>query len=141
MKSRIVVKNFTHPIQRTGISSCNRKRAWDVPHAQIITPMGIIPPEYIDLIMNKESSAIPDNSPVNLSMTGPESIAAAVDTFTVDEIENEAVDLLRSGTKTKRPLAVRLLRYVKGFRRNKLNPSDYIIRNVPVIPLVGKPGR
>ena len=103
--------------------------------------MGIIPPEYIDLIMNKESSAIPDNSPVNLSMTGPESIAAAVDTFTVDEIENEAVDLLRSGTKTKRPLAVRLLRYVKGFRRNKLNPSDYIIRNVPVIPLVGKPGR
>ena len=31
-------------------------------------------------------------------------------------------------------MAVRLLRYVKGFRRNKINPSDYIIRNVPVIP-------
>jgi DNA-directed RNA polymerase beta' subunit len=96
--------------------------------------MGIIPPEYIDLIMNKESSVVPDNSPVNLSMTGPESIAAAVDTFTVEDIENEAVELLQAGTKTKRPLATRLLRYVKGFRRNKINPSDYIIRNVPVIP-------
>ena len=67
-------------------------------------------------------------------MTGPEAIAAAIDTYSVEDIEKEAVELLQAGTKTKRPLAVRLLRYVKGFRRNKLNPSDYIIRNVPVIP-------
>ena len=108
--------------------------AGDVPHAQIITPMGKIPPEYIQFIMNKKSSAAPDKKFETVPVTGPEAIAAAIDTYSVEEIEDEAVKLLKAGTKTKRPLAVRLLRYVKGFRRNNINPSDYIIRNVPVIP-------
>ena len=66
--------------------------------------MGKIPPEYIQFIMNKKSTVVPDTtSPVNSSMTGPESIAAAIDTYSVEEIEDEAVKLLKAGTKTKRP--------------------------------------
>tara|TARA_B100000579_G_scaffold437395_1_gene466545 strand:- start:173 stop:3571 length:3399 start_codon:yes stop_codon:yes gene_type:complete len=66
--------------------------------------------------------------------TGPEAIAAALATYSVNDIENEAVDILKSGKKSTRGRGVKLLRYVKGFRRNNLKPVDYIIRNVPVIP-------
>jgi DNA-directed RNA polymerase subunit beta' len=70
----------------------------------------------------------------NIPTTGPEAIAAAIATYSIDDIEKEATDILRSGKKSARGRAVKLLRYVKGFRRNKLKPSDYIIKNVPVIP-------
>ena len=66
---------------------------------------------------------------LNVPTTGPEAIAAALSTYSVNDIEKEAVDILKSGKKSSRGRGVKLLRYVKGFK-----PADYIIRNVPVIP-------
>lgn len=66
--------------------------------------------------------------------TGPEAIAAALRTFTADDVEAMAKEGLQTGRKTKRPTAVKLMRYAHGMRRNNIQPADYLISRVPVIP-------
>jgi len=85
----------------------------------------------------KEASAVENPKFIDLAgppVTGPSAIAAALKTFTVEELEDRAVKELKSGRKSKRGDAVKLLRAVKGFRRNELTPADYAIKNVPVVP-------
>lgn len=66
--------------------------------------------------------------------TGPEAIAHALGQLTVEDIEKRAKDDLATGKKTKRSNAVALLNIARGMRRNKLQPADYMLSSVPVIP-------
>tara|TARA_B100002019_G_scaffold292690_1_gene316698 strand:+ start:1520 stop:4954 length:3435 start_codon:yes stop_codon:yes gene_type:complete len=87
--------------------------------------------------LSKEASVVEQPKFIDLAgpkLTGPEAITAALKTFTVDELEERAVADLKTGKKSKRGDAVKLLRAVKGFRRNEMTPADYVIKNVPVVP-------
>jgi DNA-directed RNA polymerase subunit beta' len=66
--------------------------------------------------------------------TGPASIAAALRTFSTDEVETMAKAGLESGKKSARPDAIKLMRYARGLRSNNIEPEDYLIKRVPVIP-------
>ena len=77
--------------------------------------------------MKKESSTA-------LEHTGPEAIAAALRTFSADDVEDMAKADLRENKKSKRGSAIKLMRYSHGLRRNKIEPADYLIKRIPVIP-------
>lgn len=66
--------------------------------------------------------------------TGPEAIAYALSKIDMEQVKREARDTIKEGKKTKRPAAVALLRLAEGLDRNGLEPSDYMIKAVPVIP-------
>jgi DNA-directed RNA polymerase subunit beta' len=77
--------------------------------------------------MEKEAAAAPMH-------TGPEAIAAALRTFSVKDVEGIARKDLKEGKKSKRGTAVKLMRYAHGMKRNSIEPSDYLIKRVPIIP-------
>lgn len=71
--------------------------------------------------------------------TGPEAILHALSQMNADSIEAEAKAALATGKKTHRNKAVQKLRIVEGLRRNQLEPKDYMITKVPVIPTRFRP--
>ena len=101
--------------------------ASNVPHAQIITPSGGIPPEYID-----KAASTADVS--QMKHTGPDSLAAALRTFSVNDVEKMSKEGLDSKKKSARGPSIKLMRYAHGMRKNNIAPSDYLITRVPVIP-------
>lgn len=66
--------------------------------------------------------------------TGPEAIFAALQGINLQEMEDEQRAVIKSGAKTKRSRAVRLLNTIRGLRVNKLEPKDMMLTSVPVIP-------
>ena len=66
--------------------------------------------------------------------TGPAAISAALRTFTADDVEKLAKDGLKQNKKSTRGTAVKLMRYAHGLRENNIEPADYLISRVPVIP-------
>jgi hypothetical protein len=97
-----------------------------------------LPEHLLDRLgMQKKASMVENPNFIDLgspATTGPSAIAAALKTFTVDELEDRAVKDLKSGQKSKRGDSIKVLRAVKGFRRNEITPADYAIKNVAVIP-------
>lgn len=69
-----------------------------------------------------------------MTMTGPAAIADALRTFSTKDVEKMARDGLQTGKKTHRSKSVKLMRYAQGLRNNNIEPSDYLIKRVPVIP-------
>lgn len=66
--------------------------------------------------------------------TGPEAIHNALKKLDLEAMEADAMDIIKSGKKTKRPHAIQKLNYIAGIRKQGLKPSELMIRNVPVIP-------
>ena len=66
--------------------------------------------------------------------TGPEAIENALKNIDLDALEAEQKAVLKKGSKTARPRAVRILNIIQGMRRNQTQPSDLVVRSVPVIP-------
>lgn len=52
----------------------------------------------------------------------------------LDTLEEEQRAVIRSGSKTKRSRAVRLLNAIQGLRKNELKPEHLMLTSVPVIP-------
>lgn len=75
----------------------------------------------------------------NAPQTGPEAIAYALSKIDMEQVKREARETIKEGKKTKRPAAVALLRIAEGLERNGLEPSDYMINAVPVIPPAYRP--
>ena len=75
---------------------------------------------------------VDDNRPI--PTTGPAAIAHALNNIDLDREEEESKSVVKRGLKTKRPLAVKKLGYIQGFRRSGLHPRDLMISRVPVIP-------
>lgn len=82
-------------------------------------------------VLSKQASAtdIP-----KLQHTGPEAIGAALRTFSVDDVEGMAKDGLKQNKKSNRGNSVKLMRYAHGLRQNNIEPADYLVNRVPVIP-------
>lgn len=75
----------------------------------------------------------------DIPTTGPEAIEYALRNLNPDQLEQEARDTLRTGKKSKRSAAVKMLRITEGLKRNKQTPSDFMIHAVPVIPTQYRP--
>lgn len=75
----------------------------------------------------------------DIPTTGPEAILHALSQMDADSIEKEAREELATGKRTKRNKAVQKLRIVEGLRRNKINPTDFMITKVPVLPTKFRP--
>lgn len=71
--------------------------------------------------------------------TGPEAIEYALSHIDPEQVEREARETLRTGKKSKRAEAVKLLRITEGLKRNNQTPSDFMIHAVPVIPTQYRP--
>jgi len=67
-------------------------------------------------------------------LSGPEAIAAALRTFSTKDVEDMAREGLESKKQSQRGPSVKLMRYAHGLKRNSLEPEDYLIKRVPVIP-------
>lgn len=72
--------------------------------------------------------------PLNQPVTGPEAIAHALDQIDLDHLHGHQMEIVKSGRKTKRPDAIRILGLIEGFRRSGLHPRDLMLTKVPVIP-------
>lgn len=66
--------------------------------------------------------------------TGPEAILHYLQSMDLDQLEEEQKAIIKSGVKTKRKRAVRLLNIIKGLRANDMKPDELVIHSVPVIP-------
>lgn len=76
---------------------------------------------------------------VAIPRTGPEAIAAFLGRLNLDQIEESAKADIASKRVTKRGRAVKLLNLTSGLRRNNLQPTDMMIKRVPVIPPAFRP--
>jgi signal peptidase I len=91
-----------------------------------------LPPELVKRMqkyVKKASTDVP-----KLQHTGPEALGAALRTFSSQDVENIARDGLKTNKKSTRGTSVKMMRYAAGLKTNKLEPSDYLINRVPVIP-------
>ena len=88
-----------------------------------------IPGKFVDLTKQASTTDVP-----KLQHTGPEALGAALRTFSSQDVENIARDGLKTNKKSTRGTSVKMMRYAAGLKTNKLEPSDYLINRVPVIP-------
>jgi DNA-directed RNA polymerase beta' subunit len=101
---------------------------------------GWAPPEEHYQVTDALREAIINTQPKQASAaapqshTGPAAIAAALRTFSREDVASMAKAKLNSGRKSDRGTGVKLMRYAHGLDRNKIEPSDYLIKRVPVIP-------
>ena len=82
-------------------------------------------------VLSKQASAT--NIP-KMQHTGPEAIGAALRTFSTTDVENMAKDGLKENKKSTRGNSVKLMRYAHGLTKNNIEPSDYLVNRVPVLP-------
>lgn len=71
--------------------------------------------------------------------TGPQAIYDALSRLTIDEIEERGRAGLATKKKTKRGQSVALLNIAKGLRKNGMEPKDYMMKLVPIIPTKYRP--
>ena len=66
--------------------------------------------------------------------TGPEAIEHALSMLDLDHLHESNMAIVKSGKKTRRPDAIRILGLVEGFRRSGIHPKDLMLSKIPVIP-------
>lgn len=71
--------------------------------------------------------------------TGARAIYEALENITIDQIVDRAKAGLATKKKTKRGESIALLNIAKGLTRNGLEPKDYMMQLVPVIPAKFRP--
>lgn len=71
--------------------------------------------------------------------TGPGAIGAALSSINMDELEEKMTTDIRGGRATKRDRAVKVLGYLQGLRKAEMQPADWMLSKIPVIPPVFRP--
>jgi hypothetical protein len=71
--------------------------------------------------------------------TGPEALKSALAAIDMDEMEDESLKIIQQRKKTKRPLAIQRLNYIRGLRKNEISPEELMVQKVPVIPTKFRP--
>lgn len=66
--------------------------------------------------------------------TGPQAIYDALSKITIDDIEAAGRAELATKKKTKRSTAVALLNIAKGLRNNGMEPKEFMMSVVPIVP-------
>jgi len=82
----------------------------------------------------KKSSRLPEAAVGLPPATGPEAIEHALNMLDLDHLHETNMAVVRSGKKTRRPDAIRILGLVEGFRRSGIHPKDLMLSRIPVIP-------
>lgn len=95
------------------------------------------PPAFDTLRIAAYTVCMPDDN--SIPTTGPEAIMYALSQLDADGIEAEARQDLATKKRSLRSNAVKKLRIVEGLRRNKIQPKDFMITKVPVIPARYRP--
>ena len=80
---------------------------------------------------------LPKQDPPRL--TGPNAIEHALGKLDLKKLETEQRDIIDRKLVSKRPKAVQILNVLEGLKRNNVKPTDFLIRNVPVIPTDFRP--
>jgi hypothetical protein len=71
--------------------------------------------------------------------TGPQAVAKALSNINLDKAIAETRMQSRSGSAAQRDLANRKLGYLKSAQRNGLDPADWVLDRVPVLPPAFRP--
>lgn len=66
--------------------------------------------------------------------TGPQAIYDALSKITIEDLEARGQAGLATKKKTKRGESVALLNIAKGLRNNQMEPKDFMMKMVPIIP-------
>lgn len=66
--------------------------------------------------------------------SGPQAIHKALKNVDTKQLELDAKETIKNGTKTKKPQAIKLLNVLEGIKRNELKPEDFMISAIPVLP-------
>jgi len=72
-------------------------------------------------------------------LTGPAAIEHALTGLDLGKLEAEQRDIINKKLVSKRPKAVQVLNVLEGLKRNNVQPTDFLIKNVPVIPSEFRP--
>lgn len=87
----------------------------------------------------KQASVLDAPKPIDPTKTGPDAIYGALKGLDLDAIEANQRKIIKSGGKSKRGDAVKILNTVVGLRNNNLRPEQLMINNVPVLPAKFRP--
>lgn len=86
-------------------------------------------------ITNKEfNSVLQGKEDLKNYGSGPQAIHKALKNLDTKQLELDAKETIKNGTKTKKPRAIKLLNVLEGIKRNELKPEDFMISAVPVLP-------
>lgn len=86
-------------------------------------------------ITNKEfNSVLQGKEDLKNYGSGPQAIQKALKNLDTKQLELDAKETIKNGTKTKKPRAIKLLNVLEGIKRNELKPEDFMISAVPVLP-------
>ena len=75
----------------------------------------------------------------NIPLTGPDAIAHALSKINLDSLREKHLQIIKSGSKSKRTKSVQALNAIEGLKRNDLTPEKLLVQNVPVIPPAFRP--
>jgi DNA-directed RNA polymerase subunit beta' len=92
--------------------------------------LGLTTPQFREILAGREDFK---------GKRGPEAIATALQNIDVQkEIDRARADI-KSGKRTARDAAVRRLRYLKDAQRIGVEPKDWVLTKVPVLPPMFRP--
>ena len=92
----------------------------------ITSLLGITNKEFNSVLQGKEN--------LKNYGSGPQAIHKALKSLDTKQLEQDAKETIKNGTKTKKPRAIKLLNVLEGIKRNELKPEDFMISAVPVLP-------
>lgn len=92
----------------------------------ITSLLGITNKEFNSVLQGKEN--------LKNYGSGPQAIHKALKSIDTKQLEQDAKETIKNGTKTKKPRAIKLLNVLEGIKRNELKPEDFMISAVPVLP-------
>ena len=92
----------------------------------ITSLLGITNKEFNSVLQGKEN--------LKNYGSGPQAIHKALKSLDTKQLELNARETIKNGTKTKKPGAIKLLNVLEGIKRNELKPEDFMISAVPVLP-------
>jgi DNA-directed RNA polymerase beta subunit len=92
--------------------------------------LGLTQSKYEDVLYGKEKLH---------ERTGGEAILEALKRVDLKRLKLLQEETIRSGAKSKRDNAVKLLKYINGFEKTGVAPRDLVMHNVPVLPPAFRP--
>jgi hypothetical protein len=93
---------------------------------------------FLGLTQNKYRDVIAGRETLN-GKTGADAIVQAAKGVNLDEVIKNAKETIRSGRKSRRDDAVKLLHFATGFQRSNLTPNHAVITKIPVLPPAYRP--
>lgn len=89
--------------------------------------------KLLDITRNDLLSILKGEKEIN-GETGPNALKNALAKIDMKAMASEAIQDIKGNKKTKRPLAVQRLTYIRGLEKHGITPDELMISSIPVIP-------